>query len=179
MLPVDGGTDACDQKNVLRWEQVDPPWVLPNYVSELVQALEDTKAWIATSGVATLTVMVPNGPVPSDPASAGESKVGVSDEELPTPHKVLSKVQQADDVEHVLDKGVWAATPTKCWGWQIFVQVSTLCLLPSFQLNSPNRVSWWNTILSANAANHSVTSAMGWPTRFVGGASRRRKSVRT
>jgi len=98
VLPVDGGTDACDQKNVLHWEWVNPPWVLPDYIGELAQALEDTKAWITTSGAATSTVMVPNGPVPSNPASAGESKVGTSDEELPTLRKVLSKVRQADDI---------------------------------------------------------------------------------
>jgi len=132
MLPVDGSTDACNQKNVLRWEQVDPLWVFPDYVGELAQALKHTKVWIVTGGVTASTVMVPDGPVPSDPASAGKSEVGVSDEELPTPHKVLFKVWQADDVKHVLDKGVWAATPTKHRGWQIFVQVSTLCLHPSF-----------------------------------------------
>src|SRR5882724_1278624 len=106
MLPVDGGTDTCDQKNVLHWDQVDPPWLLPNYVGELAQAVEDTKVWIVTGGVATLTVVVPDGPVPSDPASAGKSEVGTSNEELPTPRKVLSKVRQVDDIEHVLDKGV-------------------------------------------------------------------------
>ena len=35
----------------------------------------------------------------------GESEVGGSDVELLTPKRLLSKVWQADDVEHVLDKG--------------------------------------------------------------------------
>src|SRR5882724_3391966 len=178
MLPVDGGTDACDQKNVLHWKRVDPPWMLPNYVGELAQALEDKKVWIATGGVATSTIVVPDGPVPSDPASVGKSEVGASAEELLTPQKVLSKVQQADDIKHMFDKSVWVATPAKCQGWQIFVQVSTLCLLSHFRLNSPNRVSWWNAILDANAARCSVTNAMGWLTRFVGSVSGTRRLVR-
>jgi len=45
--------------------------------------------------------------------SDSESKVDVSDEDLPTPQRVLSKVQQEDDVDHVLDKGIWAAMPAK------------------------------------------------------------------
>ena len=106
--------------------------MFPDYVGELAQALKHTKVWIVTGGVTASTVMVPDGPVPSDPASAGESKVGASDEELPTPRKVLSKVWQVDDIEHVLDKGVWVVTPAKCRGWQIFVQVSMLCLLSHF-----------------------------------------------
>ena len=56
-------------------------------------------------------------PLP-DNASDGESEVGMSDKELPTPQKVFSKVWQVDDVEHVLDKGVWAAIPAKFQGWK-------------------------------------------------------------
>ena len=132
MLTIAGDTDACDQKNALRWEHINPPWVLPNYISELAQALQVMNAWITTGGVAASETMVTDGPTPPNNASDGKSEVGMSDEELPTPQKVFSKVWQVDDVEHVLDKGVWAATPAKCWGWQIFVQVSFLFLLYFF-----------------------------------------------
>jgi len=59
-------------------------------------------------------------PAPSD----SESEVGASDEELPTPKCLLSKVQLSDEVKHVLDKGTWATTPAMCVGWKIFVDVS-------------------------------------------------------
>ena len=62
----------------------------------------------------------PTLPVPSD----GESEVGASDEELPTPKRLLSKVWQSDEVEHVLDKGAWATTLATHVGWKIFVDVS-------------------------------------------------------
>jgi len=134
LLTIDGDTDACDQKNALHWEQVDPPWVLPNYISELVWALQEMKAWIATSGVAASAAVVTDVPAPPIHASHGESKVGVSDEELPTLQKVLSKVWWAEDIKHVLDKGVWAAMPAMHQGWQSLIQVICLCFLPSFQL---------------------------------------------
>ena len=124
MLAVVGDTGACNQNNALCWEHVNPPWVLPDYIGELAQALQDMKAWIATGGIAALVSMATGAPTPPDHASDGESKVGVSDVELPTPQKLLSKVQRADEVEHVLDKGLWAAMPAKHWGWQIFVDVS-------------------------------------------------------
>jgi len=62
-------------------------------------------------------------PTNSDPSatSDGESEVGASDEELPTPKRLLSKVRRSDEVEHVLDKGAWAMTPATCVGWKIFV----------------------------------------------------------
>jgi len=61
-------------------------------------------------------------PAPSD----SKSKVGGSNKELLTPKHLLSKVWQADYVEHVLDKGVWVATPVMCQGWEIFMEVSSV-----------------------------------------------------
>ena len=85
MLTIDGDADVCDQQNALHWERVNPPWVLPDYIRELVQALQVTKAWIATSGVSTSATVVTDVPDPSNNASDCESKVGVSDKELLTP----------------------------------------------------------------------------------------------
>src|SRR5882724_8475742 len=59
--------------------------------------------------------------------SDGESKVGVSDAELPSPHQIIPKVHQADDVEHTLDKGLWVGTGAMRQGWRIYVGVSA-CL---------------------------------------------------
>src|SRR5882724_12185473 len=39
------------QRNVLHWERVDPSWELPDYVSDLLWALQDTEAWIAAGGI--------------------------------------------------------------------------------------------------------------------------------
>jgi len=83
LLTIAGDTDACDQKNALRWEHINPPWVLPNYISELAQALQDMKAWIATGGVAASATEV-TGPIPPNHASDGESEVGIFNEEPPS-----------------------------------------------------------------------------------------------
>ena len=45
------------QRNVLHWEQVDPPWELPDYISDLTQALQDTKAWIMSGGIVKQVVV--------------------------------------------------------------------------------------------------------------------------
>ena len=92
-------------------------------------ALEETQAWIANGGVAAPVVVVPlqNLP-PTDPTlpapSNGESEVDASDEELLTPKQLLSKVRRLDEVEHVLDKGVWATTLAMCVRWKISVDMS-------------------------------------------------------
>ena len=95
-----------------------------------MQTLKETQAWIATGGVASPAtaaplriIPLPNlmPPAPSD----SESEVGGSDMELPTQKRLLSKVQWADDVEHVLDKGACATMPVTCQGWEIFVDVSS------------------------------------------------------
>ena len=56
--------------------------------------------------------------------SDGKSKASTSDDELPTPKHLLPKVWLSDEVEHVLDKGQWAATLAMHMGWKIFVDVS-------------------------------------------------------
>jgi len=53
----------------------------------------------------------------------GESKVGASNDKLPSPCRLVSKVRRSDNVEHVLNKGVWAGTGATRWGWRIFVKV--------------------------------------------------------
>ena len=37
---------------------------------------------------------------------------------------LVSKVWQWDQVEHTLNRGVWAAMPAMCQGWEIYVAVS-------------------------------------------------------
>ena len=94
-----------------------------------MRSLEETQVWNVSGGVAAPVVMVPlqNLP-PTDltlPApSNGESEVGASKEELPTPKHLLSKVWLSDEVEHMLDKGAWAMTLAMCIRWKIFVDVS-------------------------------------------------------
>ena len=94
-----------------------------------MQALEEIQAWIATGGVAAPVTVEPLGIIPltnSVPTvpSNGEFEVGGSDAELPMPKQLLSKVWQADNIEHMLDKGVWETMPAKCQGWEIFMDVS-------------------------------------------------------
>ena len=107
------------------WERVDPPWELPNYIGDLLQALENTKAWITSGGVveqvAVATLL--NLPQPMAP-SDGESEVRASNTKLPSPHQVITKVQQVDDMEHTLNKGLWVGTRAIQWGWKIFVNLS-------------------------------------------------------
>ena len=51
-----------------------------------------------------VVVAPPTLPQPVAP-SHGESEVEISDRELP-----VSKVRQLDEVEHMLDKGLWVGT---------------------------------------------------------------------
>ena len=77
------------QRNVLCWEQVNPPWELPDYIGELMRALQDMQAWIMFgSGIVENMVVAapPTLPHPVAP-SDGESEVRISDVEL-----MLSKV---------------------------------------------------------------------------------------
>ena len=99
--------------------------MLPDYVGNLAQALQVTGAWIALGGIIPREVVAPppTGLRPSVP-SDGESKVGVSNSELPSPQQVIPKVHKADDIEHTLDKGMWVGTGATRHGWKIFVDVS-------------------------------------------------------
>ena len=47
--------------------------------------------------------------------SDSESEVGGLDMEPLTPKRLLSKVQWADDIEDVLDKGEWVTMPETHW----------------------------------------------------------------
>src|SRR5882724_133258 len=62
----------------------------------------------------------PTLPLPVAPSN-GESEVGASDAELPSPLHIVPKVCQADDVEHTLNKGLWVGTGAKRWGWRIYI----------------------------------------------------------
>src|SRR5882724_2761809 len=98
------------------WERADPPWELPNYVSEFAWALEETQAWITNGGVAAPVTTVPLWIVPpTNPTlptpSNGESGVGASNEELLTP-------------KCLMDKGLWATPLAMHIGWKIFIDVS-------------------------------------------------------
>ena len=98
MLLVIGDADGCDQQNTLCWEHVDPPWVLPNYISKLAQALQATKAWIMTGGVANSATMVTTVPAPTDNVDEGKSEApglyGVPQVKLLTPCWLVLKVLQ-------------------------------------------------------------------------------------
>ena len=116
---------SANQQNELHWERVDPPWELPDYVSDLAQALQVTNAWIASGGIIGQVVVVDPQALPQPSVlSEGESEVRTSDEECPSSCQPVSKVWQSDDVEHILDKGVWAATGAKHKGWRIFIKVN-------------------------------------------------------
>ena len=61
--------------------------MLPDYVGELAQALQEMKAWIATSGIADPATVEPSVTTPpTNPrpqaTSNGESRVGASEKEL-------------------------------------------------------------------------------------------------
>src|SRR5882724_1634330 len=90
----------------------------------IARALQDMKAWIASGGIVEQVVVVapPTLPLPLGPNN-GESEVRVSDEELPSPRRLVSKVRWSDNVEHILNKGVWAGTGATRWGGRIFVKV--------------------------------------------------------
>ena len=78
--------------------------------------------------------MVTNAIAPPDNMDKGKSKAPGSEgaqEELPTPHQLMPKVLQLDQVEHTLDKGAWATMPAMCQGWKIFFGVSDSYFSPS------------------------------------------------
>src|SRR5882724_3571919 len=84
-----------------------------------------TQAWIMTGGIIANVVVATPPTLPQPVAhSDGESEVRISEGELPSPREVISKVRWSDDVEHVLNKGVWATTGAMRRGWKIFIKVS-------------------------------------------------------
>ena len=152
LLIVIGDADVCDQQNALHWECINPTWVLRDYVGELAQALQVTKAWIVTSGVAASTTVVTDVPAHANNASDSESEVPGSEdtpqEELPTPCQLLPKMLQSDQVEHTIDKGVWAAMPATCQGWKIFIVVSdrSFFFVPSLIFHAQGQLMRHNLI---------------------------------
>ena len=90
---------------MLCWERVDPPWELPTSVDQLVHALQETQAWIASGGIVESVVVVAPPTLSRPDLSDGKSEVATSDREPP-----VSKVKWSDEVEHSLDKGLWAGT---------------------------------------------------------------------
>src|SRR5882724_6222741 len=137
------------QRNALHWERVDPPWMLPDDVGILVRALQDTKAWIASGGIVEQVVVAPplTLPLPLGP-NDGKSEVGVSDEELPSPRRLVSKVRRSDNVEHILDKGVWAGTGAMQRGGRIFVKVRVFLpgIVPSLISRVQDKLMTWAPI---------------------------------
>jgi len=72
--------------------------------------------WIKTGGITDPMTLGPSSTLarPQD-TSDSKSEVGMSDhEDLPSLKQVVSKVHLSDEVEHVLDKGLWATTPAMC-----------------------------------------------------------------
>src|SRR5882724_12827726 len=102
------------QRNVLCWERVDPPWELPDSVGQLVRALQEMQAWIASGGIVESVVVAAPPTLPRPALSDSESEVAMSDGEVP-----VSKVQRLDEVEHTLDKGLWVGTGATWRGWKI------------------------------------------------------------
>ena len=119
--------------------------MLPDYVGELVQALQATKAWIIIGGVANSATMVTAVPAPTDNVDEGQSEApgsgGAPQDELPTLCQLVPKVLQSDQVEHTLDKGAWATMPATCQGWKIFITVSDGSLSSTPHLSSAFRAS--------------------------------------
>ena len=76
------------QMNILWWEQADPPWVLPTYVSEFSRSLAINRTWIMNGATTTVPSPLPRPLVMSD----GESEVMASDVELPSLCQVVPKV---------------------------------------------------------------------------------------
>jgi len=64
------------QWNVLHWERVDPPWELPDYVSNLTQALQDTQVWIVSGGIVENVVVVAPPTLPQ-PVTSSHSTWGI------------------------------------------------------------------------------------------------------
>src|SRR5882724_5759883 len=107
------------QMNVLQWEQANPPWVLPTYVGKFSQSLDFNRTWSVNDGAMTVL------PLPRPPAASdGKYKVGVSDVELPSPQQVVPKLQQLENMKHVLNKGPWVVTPVVHQRWKVFIEVS-------------------------------------------------------
>ena len=111
------------QENVRRWERADLPWVLPDYIQDFSQDLAANKAWIFQGGPTPLVTVGAAVKGLLSCQSEGESKVVPSDEDLPTPRCLVPKVVLLDDIKHILNKGVWAVTPAKHQGGQIFIEV--------------------------------------------------------
>src|SRR5882724_7555157 len=96
-------------------------------------------AWIASGRVVEQEVVMspltlPRPLAPSD----GKSEVGVSDTELPSPQQIVPKVHRADDIEHILDKGLWVGTGATRHGWKIFINVSFSFLSRVGQVTDPS-----------------------------------------
>ena len=95
--------------------------------------------WIASGGVVEQEVVAPPPTLPRPLApSDGESEVGVSNTELPSPRQIVPKVCQADDIEHTLDKGLWVGTGAMRRGWKIFVNMHLSFLLQVGQGTDPS-----------------------------------------
>jgi len=110
------------QANILHWEHTNSPWDLPAYFGQFSCSLAVNWTWITNGG----SITVPSPPPRLAASSEDESEVVApdEDEELPSLQQVVLKVQQSDDMKHVLNKGPWVATPVVHQGWKVFIHVS-------------------------------------------------------
>jgi len=95
------GADLNLQGNIRKWEQYDTTWEIPKYIQLFDQDLTAAQAWIAMGG--TVTTL---GPVVSWPTSDGELEADDSDEDLVPASRLVPKVQQDDQMQHKLDRGL-------------------------------------------------------------------------
>jgi len=84
----------------------------------------DHKQWLSNHPITS--------PRPSGDSDS-KSKVMAPDEdkEPPSLQQVVLKVQQLDNVKHILNKGPWAVTPVVHQGWKVFIDVSHCYCLTS------------------------------------------------
>ena len=72
-----------------------------------------------------VVVKLPTLSQPTAPSDS-KSKVKASDAKLLSPCQIISKVRKVDDMEHTLNKGLWAGTGAMCQGWKVFANMSYL-----------------------------------------------------
>ena len=73
------------QGNALQWEWADPLWEMPAYISAFAWDLQETKAWIMSSGAVEPAKAAPLTNPQLLTASNGKSEVRASDEDQPSP----------------------------------------------------------------------------------------------
>jgi len=108
----------------------------------------------------------------------GESKVGPPMINFLLLAGSFPKVRRSDNVEHVLNKGVWAGTGATRWGWRIFVKVraSLPGVKRSLIFRVQDQLMTWTRLV--NIVGHSDMSVMAWLRRPAVNASVTRSRVK-